>query len=277
MKLSHLLRRQLHSSTRGAGLVEYGILVGLIAVASIAAVSTLGRQVNGTFTTVSDSMGSVVAQSAPVVAPPEAQSCQDLYAQGERSDGVYRFGAGAGAVNTACHFEDTGPLQGGWTVVALQYETNPLANWAAGIDPDRAATTYFDTSFVLAPDQIPASGSFGVGRLIGGNFEMLEAVTRTYGTGNLDIPGAPGLVNTSMTYDIHRETDAFYPFHDPEDVKNTDPGWNNTLTFDARTGVNNGFTWAFSPNPQQEQRGYSYDGVRQEFTFEDYGWAVFVR
>jgi pilus assembly protein Flp/PilA len=45
-------------TSRGAALVEYGILTGLIAVLSIGAVLALGNRVNETFTTVSDTLGS---------------------------------------------------------------------------------------------------------------------------------------------------------------------------------------------------------------------------
>lgn len=42
----------------GASLVEYGLLVGLIAVVAISAVSGLGQKVKGVFTTVNDTLTS---------------------------------------------------------------------------------------------------------------------------------------------------------------------------------------------------------------------------
>ena len=44
------------SSERGASLVEYALLVALIAVVCIAAVSLLGNSANNTFTEINDSL-----------------------------------------------------------------------------------------------------------------------------------------------------------------------------------------------------------------------------
>lgn len=44
--------RKLMTSVKGAALVEYGILVGLIAVLAIGAVLALGNEINSTFETV---------------------------------------------------------------------------------------------------------------------------------------------------------------------------------------------------------------------------------
>lgn len=50
----------------GAALVEYGLLVGLIAVVCIAAVQLLGGQINGVFTAITDAL------TAAGIAPPAA-------------------------------------------------------------------------------------------------------------------------------------------------------------------------------------------------------------
>jgi pilus assembly protein Flp/PilA len=47
----------LQKSERGASAVEYGLLVGLIAVAIIFTVGVLGGQLNGLFQTVSTELG----------------------------------------------------------------------------------------------------------------------------------------------------------------------------------------------------------------------------
>ena len=44
----------------GAALVEYGILVGLIAVVCIAAVGTLGGTINGVFTTINTDLAAAL-------------------------------------------------------------------------------------------------------------------------------------------------------------------------------------------------------------------------
>lgn len=57
--------RKLVNSVKGAALVEYGILVGLIAVLAIGAVLALGEEIQATFETVestlSDNLGSAVS------------------------------------------------------------------------------------------------------------------------------------------------------------------------------------------------------------------------
>ena len=51
--------RKFLSNESGASLVEYGLLVGLIAVASIAAVTTLGEKISAVFDAVSDKLNNV--------------------------------------------------------------------------------------------------------------------------------------------------------------------------------------------------------------------------
>jgi len=53
--------RKFFSNESGASLVEYGLLVGLIAVASIAAVGALGDSINAVFTKISSELDAVVA------------------------------------------------------------------------------------------------------------------------------------------------------------------------------------------------------------------------
>jgi len=55
--------RKLMNSVKGAALVEYGILVGLIAVLAIGAVLALGEEIQSTFQTVDTTLSSNV-QSA---------------------------------------------------------------------------------------------------------------------------------------------------------------------------------------------------------------------
>lgn len=57
--LAHLIRMK-HSMTQrdesGATAVEYGLLVGLIAAVIIVAVTLLGSQINGLFTSITNSL-----------------------------------------------------------------------------------------------------------------------------------------------------------------------------------------------------------------------------
>lgn len=53
--LTHLFAR-LHRDEKGATAVEYGIMVGLIAVVIIVAVSTLGGTLDGFFDTINNTL-----------------------------------------------------------------------------------------------------------------------------------------------------------------------------------------------------------------------------
>ena len=57
MKILNLLRG-LYKDNDGATMIEYAILASLIAVVSIAAITTVGTNVNNTFTTVGTSLTS---------------------------------------------------------------------------------------------------------------------------------------------------------------------------------------------------------------------------
>jgi pilus assembly protein Flp/PilA len=50
-------QERLRRDEKGATAVEYGLMVGLIAVVIIVAVTTLGGQLNGLFESVSDQLG----------------------------------------------------------------------------------------------------------------------------------------------------------------------------------------------------------------------------
>jgi pilus assembly protein Flp/PilA len=48
--------RKLFKNVKGATAIEYGLIAALIAVAAITAMTSLGTNLNATFTTVSDEM-----------------------------------------------------------------------------------------------------------------------------------------------------------------------------------------------------------------------------
>jgi pilus assembly protein Flp/PilA len=50
--------RNIFRNNKGATAIEYGLIAALIAVAAIAAMGTLGNNLNKTFTTVSDDLKS---------------------------------------------------------------------------------------------------------------------------------------------------------------------------------------------------------------------------
>jgi pilus assembly protein Flp/PilA len=278
-----LSSRRFASATRGASLVEYGILTGLVAVVALGAVVGLGLRVDGVFTDASESIGSETdlaqAPAEPVAAAP-LTSCQDAYNRGNRTDGVYAIESANGSMNVACHFETSGGLAGGWTVVANQFEATPAYSWSTGIAADRSSAEYFFGSFALAPNQIPAHSAIAFGRYRAGALEILDGVSGTYTTGDLNQAGAVSLRNGFDTYDIHRDATAFYGSHDPENgnLQYMPSEWYDTLTFDLRFELDRSHTWAFSPRqPDPRLAGYSYDGTLLQDDVQNYAWVVYVR
>jgi pilus assembly protein Flp/PilA len=58
IEMSHLINR-LRRDEDGAALVEYGILVGLIAVVCIVAVTALGTQISQIFSSIASSLAAI--------------------------------------------------------------------------------------------------------------------------------------------------------------------------------------------------------------------------
>ena len=59
--LTSFVEGRLNREEKGATAVEYGLMVGLIAVVIIAAVTALGGQLNTLFTSIVESLGGTVA------------------------------------------------------------------------------------------------------------------------------------------------------------------------------------------------------------------------
>ena len=65
ISLIALAQDRLRREEKGATAVEYGLMVGLIAVVIIAAVTLLGEQLRDLFTSVTDELGGPAAPAAP--------------------------------------------------------------------------------------------------------------------------------------------------------------------------------------------------------------------
>lgn len=282
-------------ATRGEGMVSYGIVAGLIAVFALSGLSVLGQYLAGEFRDTATRLGSaetvVIATRYPIYASP----CGELYAEGERMDGLFVAPASDGStgLTVACHFETRPGLEGGWTVVASQRETAPASSWDEGIETSRSDPGYFDTSFALSERQLPDHAAFAVGRrLDSGAIEILDGVAARYTAGSLAYV-AEGYLESLETaghfYDIHRHVAENFCGHEPESDHRTNAAgseWSDTLTFNLRSLVEEDGagtcgqveqTFAFSPNAaSQDHRGYAYDGYKGA-TSEPYSWIVLVR
>jgi pilus assembly protein Flp/PilA len=55
----HVLVHALQRDEKGAALIEYGLLIGLIAVICAAAVTLLGQEISGAFSFMASALGSI--------------------------------------------------------------------------------------------------------------------------------------------------------------------------------------------------------------------------
>ena len=282
-------------ATRGEGMVSYGIVAGLIAVFALSGLSFLVQYLAGEFRDTATRLGGAETVVIATRYPSYASPCADLYAGGERTDGLFMAPASDGSpgLTVACHFESRPGLEGGWMEVASQREVAPASSWDEGIETSRNDPGYFDTSFALSQRQLPDHAAFAVGRrLDSGAIEILDGVAARYSTGNLAFM-AEGYLESLETagyfYDIHRHVAENFCSHEPESDHRTDVAsspWSDTLTFNLRSPVEEESsgncgqveqTFAFSPKAtSQEIRGYAYDGYKGA-TSDPYSWIVLVR
>lgn len=287
--------KSLARSTRGEGMVSYGLVTGLIVALSVSGLAAMGKFLSQEFRDTTERLGGAETVMIVTPRPSYASPCGDLYASGSRTNGVFEAPAsdGSPSLSMACHFETRPGLEGGWTVVASQRETAPASSWGEGIDTSRSGPGYFDTSFALSEYQLPAHGAFAVGRrLDSGAIEILDGVSASYTTGSLAYWGADYLESLEapgVFYDIHRNVAENFCGHEPQSdhrVNGEEAIWNDTLTFnlrdDARPETTEGcgqveLTYAFSPLVvDAEKRGYAYEGYKGA-TVEPYSWIVLVR
>ena len=200
-------------------------------------------------------------------------SCLELKASGITTSGIYTIdtdGEGSNApFQVYCDMTTDG---GGWTLVAAQYENDPITNWNEGIQSDYDPSLATKKSFVLNTSQMPVHNQVAFGQDL--NPTAIDYVSPfVYGTGNIDktIATSP---KTGKSYHIHRNNALYYTANDPEGTTNTDSALLNTLTFDETGGAK--YSWAFSPNAAQVSRGYAMNGDKQS-TSESYAWTVWVR
>lgn len=52
--------QNMFKNEKGQGMVEYGLIIGLVAIAAVGALLLLGPQISALFTGVTDTMGAVV-------------------------------------------------------------------------------------------------------------------------------------------------------------------------------------------------------------------------
>ena len=161
---------------KGAALVEYIILLALVAAGAILLIFFNGQTIAKAFQNASSqlkqsSRNTYADQenlpSYPPYQEPEVldftddgifADCNEAYTLGHTTSGVYRltgklFGPD---YNAYCTMKGpaAGAYEGGWQAVTLQLEKDEVL-WGTGIDPDRDPATYLKSSFSVNRSQFP--------------------------------------------------------------------------------------------------------------------------
>ena len=274
----------LRLNRRGASVMTTALLVGLIAIVAIAALSRLGGNVSilfartgNTLITVNNMAGATTGAvnggsgsggSGPTGGP--FNSCKAMKDANATMTGIAQQTITIAGTprQIICDMSTYG---GGWTLIAAQFDSNPLG-WNAGLGAQTYVPALTDkTSFVFSSAQIPSHTQIAFGRIQpggGGGYtaHMIDAVTRVYTTGDINPPVSVTSINSGQQYWIHRAATGFYNCHEIDGSC-------------AVTGMNGAGanSWAFSPEfSQQTYRGFSYQGDLQGSN-EAFAWAVWVR
>ncbi len=165
---------------------------------------------------------------------------------------------------------------GGWTLVAAQYENDPVSDWNEGIQADYDPSLATQTGFALSTDQLPAHAETAFGKDLAATH--VDYVDFVYGTGNIPKTVVAGKrQDLNRTYHVHRSTDGYFSSHDPDVAATSGASqWSNTLTLDQTP--DSGFNWAFSPLATgAENTGYAMNGTPSQGIANAYAWTVWVR
>lgn len=203
----------------------------------------------------------------------DSTSCRTILETGKsRGSGVYVIDpSGNEPFDVYCDMEAAG---GGWTLVAAQFESNPISQWPEPRQSDYDPNLASGRSFALINRDIPPHTQTAAGKALSATF--VDYWDLAYQTGNIPVTRSQGL-KTGTFYDIYRNASGYFSSHDPEaQTEKNVYRWNNTLTFDEVGG--HGFNWAFSPqHPNQEYRSYALGGAHLPHSNIAYAWTVWVR
>lgn len=203
--------------------------------------------------------------------PQVFSSCNEIIQSNPNAmSGLYTINNGIKDYEVYCEMN---AFSGGWTLITAQFENNPI-RWDQGIQSSYNPTLTNSTSFSFVESEIPNHSQLAVGSSL--NINTNFYVDFVYTPTNIPLQTLNG--SDGNSYQIHRDTSAFYGAHDPEDTYQTSSTyweWRNTFTLDI---VNGKHTFAFSPNNRtQVKRGYSYAGVYQGGNSNSYAWTIWVR
>jgi hypothetical protein len=194
--------------------------------------------------------------------------------EGDVGNGIYRIDPD-GQVGVQAPIDvycDMTTGDGGWTLVAAQYERDPVA-WSQGIQANYDPTLNSKKSFALNNSQLPPHTYTAFGKDKDPTFVGYSQIL--YSVGDLGWWVLPNL-KTGQTFHLHRNSALYYVSHDPESSTGNTAIWNNTLTYDLNGGIKH--SWSFAPqNTTEVNRGYAMGGVYTGDKNMDYAWTVWVK
>ncbi|MDD4409969.1 MAG: fibrinogen-like YCDxxxxGGGW domain-containing protein [Candidatus Pacebacteria bacterium] len=197
-------------------------------------------------------------------------SCSALKTKGFNTSGVYTISPTGTPIQAYCDMTTDG---GGWTLVAAQFEDDPVNNWNEGIKSDYDPTLATNKGFTLSTSQIPSHNQIAFGKDLNPTF--IDYVNGTYTTGNI-AKATLMSQKTNKAYQIYRNNTNYYDYHDPEQgsIVVNSGSLMDTLTLDELGGPK--YTWAFSPWHISGIDGYAMNGDLSA-SYESYAWTVWVR
>lgn len=281
------------SQTRGASIVEVGLLVALIAIILLSSISSVGSNLARLFGVTEQTLtnaknGLPIANDGTGTGAEDPSdsnyhSCKDWVDAADSNftdnglNEIYPNGAST-PINVYC--------QGAKTLILAQYESNAVTDWNEGIQSNYDPTLASLQSFALNNAEIPSHNKVYFGQNLGTPAYCLVA---QYHTG--DLPAwqdttaitYPDCTTPTTRYFLARDSVIYYSAHNPDAAKGATPSsWSNTLTIELHeteaglsTGAN--LNWAFSPGYNTERsRGYSYLGKSYSSVSNSEAWTVWV-
>lgn len=218
-------------------------------------------------------------------------SCDAHYDAGERTNGYFPISAGGDDMRLYCTFVDSGDLEGGWTTVSFNKDTNPTS-WDSGVNAGFHARSSTEslTSYSLSAGQIPTHGTIAFGTHNGSSATIYDAFNLNwnpsaiwnYSNSTMQNPGAvapAGKVTSIVTgndaaivkLDEHAPRANYNGNQDPI---------NYTGSYNGLLSVSYGTVsprWAFVPGQSNPKiRGYALGGFQASRT-ENYAFTIMVR
>jgi len=214
-----------------------------------------------------------VIPEEPVVPPvAEYTSCNDILNDGASiGNGVYDITNNGKTYQAYCNMVHMG---GGWTLIAAQYESNPI-DWNEGIQSDYTPHPIGTKSFAFNTQEIPVHTESSFSNSQANGIGLNRSFPFVYSTGEIPVTSITN--NVGEPHLIHRSSTSYYQGHDPELLNYTEVShWRNTLAVDKDGGTHNSFS--FSPGADTPAlRGYGFNGAELYNVNDSYAWVIWVR